>query len=213
MSDAAGSVTHVAGGLPIGWRLPLTEFWREQRRFRALVQLAIAANSAPEQLPARLRDAIADVAEIPQAFSDDPVCDDPDVARTSGLGHIDKYNWSTMSRLMRHALTVRVGELVSRLLTERMPKAKVEFEPDSGFRNAPQFAGVIDMLYWLVVQQLPTFRFCQYCGLIYDQNRPDKRTCSQQCAERLGKREWARKNRKNSHSPRHHRKAKSYAQS
>src|SRR5262249_43407050 len=82
-----------------------------------------------------------------------------------------------------------------KLLNKRAPMPQVTFDPNNGFRSSTEFGSVLDVLYFLVVAQLPTFRFCANCGALYLKDRLDKNTCSQRCASLLGKRRWARNHR------------------
>ena len=50
------------------WSLPLSRFWREQRQFQAVIELAAAAQSEQERLPQLLQRAADILPEVREAF-------------------------------------------------------------------------------------------------------------------------------------------------
>jgi hypothetical protein len=176
------------------WRFPLREFWKQQRRFRAVVELAAAAHGSSEELPRRMRAALDVLPELCETFGQQLGVAGHDALRANTLQYLDE-NEASAKPLRTYGLTVRVGELVCNVLTDQTPQPIVTFDPDLGFRCVPKFTGVLDILYFMVVEQLPALRFCANCGATYFKHRPDKNTCSQRCAMLLGRRTWARAHR------------------
>ena len=177
------------------WRLPLREFWREQRRFRATIELAAAAQRAPERLPQLMRQALDILPEIRETFGRELGEADPEKLRANTLEYLEDYERSTPA-MRYYALVTRVGELVAERLTRNNPRSVIIFDVERGFQHVPRFNGVLDVLYFLVAAELPAVHFCANCGGLYFTDRPDKRTCGQRCASLFGKREWARKRRR-----------------
>ena len=71
-------------------------------------------------------------------------------------------------------MAVRAGELVAKVVTNRAPRLEVTFDPEHGFRQVPKFDGVLAVLYFLVVEELPAFRFCANCGAVISHIDPTK---------------------------------------
>src|SRR5215510_8994035 len=65
------------------WSLPLREFWQRQKRFRAIVELVTSLQSAPDQLPARMRTALDVLPELRDEFGKELGVTDPEALRAN----------------------------------------------------------------------------------------------------------------------------------
>lgn len=175
------------------WTLPLKEFYRQQRRFRLLLQLAEALTRRSPKLPTLLCEALTALPEIACALAG--TLHHQESLETQRNLAIERVEAATECPLRLELLLGDVGDLVAKVLTAETPKQSVTYRPEEGFSQGHDYKDVKDLLYTLLVQELPAYRSCVYCGRFFYQNRPDKNTCDQRCAMRWSKREWARKHR------------------
>jgi hypothetical protein len=177
------------------WRLPIREFWKAHRRFRAVVELATAVQSASDELPRRMRDVLDVLPELAEELGQE-LGANRERLRANAARYIEEHATSAQPATRTQLMTLRVARVVADILTNAVRQPRVRFDLGKGFRAVPQFGGALDVLYALLVEQLGTLRFCKNCGAMYFKNRPDKNTCGQRCAVLLGKRMWARNKRR-----------------
>ena len=183
----------------------LDDFWREQQRFRSVSRLGVALATHPDQVPDLLREAVDLWPGIRErlghthtdaldAISGEVDETDAERIRDQALRRIEDA-WAG-SEHMQRALLEQAGQEVAAILTKWSPIEAVTFDLQTGFRRRPEFVDLRQVLYFLLAQTLPAYRFCRNCGGLFYKYRADKNTCSPRCAGLLAKREWATKNRK-----------------
>ena len=201
--ERAAGVTYSRGRViaRYEWSMPTDRFWRQQQRFRLVSRLGVAVTSARDRLPDLLREAIDTVHEIRTALGKASTADALDVisgpvddARMRDQA-LQRREETRGSERLEAALVEQTGEEVAKILNKESPSVGVTFDSITGFHQRPQFKSLLHVLYFLLAQNLPAYRFCRNCGQLFYQYRPDKNTCGLRCATLLGKREWARKQR------------------
>jgi len=186
------------------WLFPLSDFWKEQRRYRALWRLAAAVAAQRDQVPARLGEALDTIPEVWNHFAA--------LARREDA-QADVHGWLELQRAQpellsrrhpeqwwfqaRGRLAAEAGQVIAQILDQKSPPRRIAYHPREGFRLVTRCRDLRDVLYFLFAEALASgsYRLCANCGRLFLHTRSDKHTCSLRCAQLLGKRNWARRAR------------------